>query len=379
MLSVVRWLEMLALALFAYKLTGSAFVVAMLTMLRVLPMALFGTLVGAAAERSDRRHVLTAVVAISILVSLTLAIVATVGTLAVWHLAAASFISGVVWVSDIPVRRMLIGDVVGVERIGSALSIDTATNNGTRVLGPVLAGLLLSEFGISGVFWFSVALLVSCLFAVTRIGMRKDKPASAPASIVDSVREGLRWLRGDSRLTGVYLITIIFNIFGWPAISMVPVIGTDHLGLGPKGVGVLTAFDGLGGLFGALLIARFAPVAWYGRIYTGAVAMYFAMMMCFAASPLVSLAATALFFTGLFQGLFAVMQTTLVYRAAPIEMRARLLGVLSVCIGTGPIGFLYLGFLADQLAPNTATIALAGQGILVLLLTRRWWIDTLKL
>src|SRR3954464_13312414 len=89
-LSVVRWLEMLALALFAYQLTGSAFIVAMLTMLRLLPLALFGAFVGAAAERFDRRRVLVLAVAISTMVSLTLGILASFDAIAGWHLAVAS-------------------------------------------------------------------------------------------------------------------------------------------------------------------------------------------------------------------------------------------------------------------------------------------------
>ena len=156
--SVVRWLEMLALALFAYQLTGSAFVVAMLTMLRMLPMSLFGALIGAAADRLDRRRVLALVVATSMAVTLTLAILASLGAIEVWHLAVASFVNGIGWASDQPVRRMMIGDAVGVERVGAALSIDAATNNGTRVLGPMLSGLLLAEYGIASVFWFSLAL-----------------------------------------------------------------------------------------------------------------------------------------------------------------------------------------------------------------------------
>src|SRR5262245_25585717 len=145
-LSIVRWLEMLALALFAYQLTGSAFVVVMLTMLRMLPLGLFGAVIGAAAERFDRRGALVAVVSTSMTVTLTLAILASFGAIAVWHLAVASFISGSGWATDHPVRRMMIGDAVGAERIGAALSVDTATNNATRVLGPMLSGLLLAEY-----------------------------------------------------------------------------------------------------------------------------------------------------------------------------------------------------------------------------------------
>ena len=80
------------------------------------------------------------------------------------------------------------------------------------------------------------------------------------------------------------------------------------------------------------------------------------------------MAAVSLFLGGAFNAGFAVMQSTLVYRAAPAEMRARLLGLVSVCIGTAPIGFLYLGFLAEMFSPRTATIALAAQGVLVMLL-----------
>ena len=376
---IVRWLEMLALALFAYKLTGSAFVVAMLTMFRLLPMGLFGAFVGAAAERFDRRRVLVLVVAMSTVVSLALAILSSLDAIAVWHLAAASFVNGLSWAADHPVRRMMIGDAVGAERIGSALSIDTATNNATRVLGPVLSGVLLAELGVTAVYWFSVALYLPSLVAAIRIGMRRQTPATKPPSFVTSIREGLGWLHRDGRLMGVFVMTIIFNIFGWPATSMVPVIGTDYLGLGPKGVGLLAACDGVGGLLGALFIAGLARPAWYGRIYTSAVGLYLVTVVCFAAAPGISVAAVSLFFGGMFQAVFAVMQATLVYRSAPVEMRARLLGLISVCIGTGPIGFLYLGLLAEMFTPRTATMALAAQGMLVILLTRRYWAGTLRL
>jgi MFS family permease len=103
------------------------------------------------------------------------------------------------------------------------------------------------------------------------------------------------------------------------------------------------------------------------------------MVMFFAAAPDVPVAAVSLFLGGLFNAGFGVMQATLVYRAAPVEMRARLLGLVSVCIGTGMIGFLYLGFLAEMFTPRTATVALAAQGVLAMLLTRRYWLPTLRL
>ena len=93
---------------------------------------------------------------------------------------------------------------------------------------------------------------------------------------------------------------------------------------------------------------------------------------------MVPVAATVLFMIGVFSVGFSVMQATLVYRYSPPAMRARLLGLLSMFIGTGPIGFLYLGFLADMLTPRVGTVALASQGLIVLLLARRYWTPVLR-
>src|SRR4029078_11537677 len=107
--------------------------------------------------------------------------------------------------------------------------------------------------------------------------------------------------------------------------------------------------------------------------------LYLVMVMVFASAPVAPVAAGALFTGGIGNAAFAVMQATLLFRAAPAAMRARLLGVVSVCIGTGPIGFLYLGLLTEWLSPPAATVALAAQGIVALILTRRYWGGVVRL
>ena len=375
---VVRWLEMLAMALYAYDATGSAFVVAMMTMLRLLPMGLFGALMGAAADRFERRGVLVLTIVVSMVSTLALGFLAMFDALAVWHLAVASFINGVCWTTDNPVRRMMIGDVVGPERMGRAMSLDVGTNNASRIIGPMLSGVLLAQLGIAGVFLVGVLVYAVCLVSAVRIQLRHGPPRGQVLSFVASLREGFAWVRRDRRLQGVLTITVIFNVFGWPVTSMVPVIGTDYLQLGPEGVGLLASCDGAGGLVGAILLGSLARPSWYGRIYVSAVALYFTMVVAFAMAPIVSVAAIALLMVGMSGVGFSAMQATLVYRDSPVEMRARLLGVLSVCIGTGPIGFAYVGILADVLTPRVGTVALALQGLLALILTRRYWKATIR-
>jgi predicted MFS family arabinose efflux permease len=375
-----RWLEMLALALFAYQLTHSAFIVAMLTMLRLLPMALFGAFLGAAADRFDHRRALILMVLGALAPTLALGVLATVApeSIRIWHLAVVSFINGICWAADNPVRRMMIGGAVGNERMASAMSFDIGTNNFSRIIGPTTSGFLFAHFGIASIFWFNTALYVIGLVAALRVTTPKRVSASMPGSFLSSVRDGFAWLHRNPNLIGVFAITAIFNIFGWPFTSMIPVVGTDYLHLGPSGVGLLASFEGIGGLTGALVIAAVARPTRYGYLYIGAVSLYFAAVVAFVTAPIPPLAAAALFLAGFFSAGFASMQGTLVYRGAPVEMRARLLGVLSVAIGMGPLGFLYLGFLADVLTPRYGTIVLAVQGIIALALTRRYWWGVLR-
>src|SRR4051794_24692383 len=132
---LVRWLEMLAVSIFVWQATGSAFLVAMMGMLRILPMGLFGAPLGVLAERGEQRTALIAIVLTSLLTSLVLAMLARAGMLAVWHLALASFVNGIGWAADNPVRRMMIGQVVGTARMGQAMSFDVGSNNASRMLG----------------------------------------------------------------------------------------------------------------------------------------------------------------------------------------------------------------------------------------------------
>jgi hypothetical protein len=192
-------------------------------------------------------------------------------------------------------------------------------------------------------------------------------------SLVARIAEGFAVVRRDPRLMGPMVVTLVFNLFGWPFTSMIPVIGQDYLHLGPQGVGLLAGLDGIGAFAGALAIATLARPAWYGRIYIGGLSLYLTAVIAFASVPVVGLAGGALLLSGVGGAGFSVMQATLVYLLAPVEMRARLLGLLSVCIGVGPVGFFYLGFLAELFGAQAATIALAAQGLLALLVTRRWW------
>ena len=369
----VRWLEMLAVAVFAYQHTHSPFVVAALTMLRMLPMALFGAVIGALAERCERRTALILVVLSMALTSLTLAILAFAGKLAVGHLAVAALFNGIGWTTDNPVRRTMIGDVVGSEWMSRAMSIDVGANNASQIIGPTIGGVLLAAFGIGGAFCVSVLCYSIALVAASRVHYRNPPAAAGIQSIFARMAEGLALVRGDPRLVATLTVTVIYNMFGWPASSMIPVIGHDRLGLGAVGIGLLSSMTGVGAFCGAIALALAARQRMFSRIYLSGVFVYLSLVPIFALARYPLLSGSVLLISGVANACFSIMQATLVYLSAPAQMRSRIYGVLSVCIGVGMLGFIQIGVLAGLIGASWAAAATGVAGLLAMVLTRRWW------
>jgi MFS family permease len=372
LVSVARWLEMLVIGVVVWQQTSSAFLVALMTLLRLLPMGLFGAFLGVAADRVQRRSALILMLLVQAATAAALAGLAYSGGLAVWHLAIASFVAGIAWGADNPVRRMLLGEVVGAGRMAAAVSLDVVANNASRIAGPALGGTILAAAGLAAPFLLSLALYAAAALAALLLAHRSVVQARR-GSVLREMADSFGLVLRTPGMAGVMVVTLIFNLFGWPAGSMVPVIGQEDLRLGAEGVGLLAGMDGLGALVGALLLVPLVRPRWYRSIYAGGAALYCGMFVLFALAGRPLPAAVALLLVGVGSAGFAAMQATLVYTTAPPEMRSRALGVLSACIGLGLLGFLHLGLMASWLGASTATALVGAEGLLALALTRRWW------
>lgn len=371
--SLVRWLEMLVFGIFTYQETQSAFWVASITMLRMLPLGLFGVALGAVSTRTSRRTGLLVGNATLLATTLVLCAIAALGALEVWHLAIASFIGGVAWAADTPMRRGLMGDVVGAARMGQAMALDAVATNGSRLAGPGLGGVLLAHGGMTLVFLFCALLYVPVLVALARLSDRREprgtrKPAPRPGLF-----GGLAVARDNPRLAAVLWVTVVFNLFGWPVLSMVPVIGAERLQLGTQGIGLLGSMDGIGALIGATALAVTARRWPYGAVYVGGLLLFLAVQPVFALSAYPLLTGAAMVLMGLGQSGFAVMQSTLVFISAPPARRMEAMGLLTMCVGMAPLGFLLVGGLAAQVGASTAVVLCSLAGAVVMALSVRWW------
>ena len=344
-----------------------------MTLLRMAPMVIFGPLIGVYVERMERRRAQVYVSLSMLATAIVVAGLAYAGRLEVWHLALAAFCNGIAWAADNPVRRVMIGEVVGPERMGRALAIDVGANNASQMLCPTVGGLVLSNFGVAGAFSISVACYALAVVSALRIQHRNSIAPFIKGAMFAHVIEGLLLARRDKRLVAVLVITVTYNVFGWPFTSMIPVIGQDNLHLAPGGIGLLASMTGVGSFFGAVAIALWARQRHFTRLYVGAVLSYLTLMMGVALAPRAFLAGSALLATGLANSGFSVMQATLIYLAAPAEMRSRLYGVLTLCIGSGLVGFVNIGVMAELIGAPNATIVSGIEGLVKICLTWRWW------
>jgi len=279
------------------------------------------------------------------------------------------------------VRRPMLAEIAGIARMGRALALDTITANGSRMLGPLLGGALLELVGLGGAYLLGAGLYLVGVVIIA-VGKLAENPVErTQGGIWRSVFEGLQSLRTQRLMTSVLLVTIVFNLWGFPFLSMVPVIGKDSLGLSAFWVGLLTSAEGAGALLGASTVALFIRVQLYRGVYLAGVVLCMMAALGFAHSPWATTAGLALLVAGFGIAGFAAMQSTLVLVHTPPENRSRMMGVLAMCIGTAPLGLLHIGWLAGLLGPHTAITVVAIEGLAALALVCRlfpeilWWND----
>jgi len=359
--SMMRWLDMLVIGVFAFELTDSAGQVVLVLVARMVPRLLFGVALGTLADRVNRKRLWVASLGGLSMVAVTLSALISSGDLAYWQLLAAVFVSGVFWAMEFPVRRALLADVVPEEAIGPAISIDWTTDSMNRTLGPALGGLLFVTVGADRVYLlmggiFVLALLIATTLRYTPIERGTQEQESPFKHLVS----GLRHARSSRLIVGTLMVTIAFNTVFLSYQGMIPVIGKDVLNADPIGVGLLSATEGLGAVLAALWIANRSTTRQYPRIYFFGTGLFLVCALGFSRSEVYAVSAALLFTAGFGFSAFATMQTSILMRATSPAMRGRVLGVLSLAIGAGPLGAL-------QVSPLVAAVGEQGALTIVIL------------
>ena len=371
--NTLRWLEILAVGVVVFDITGSPFQVAFMIILRFLPMALIGAFTGVLAERFNRRLFQILSLGFMMTTSIVLTLCVFGGYLNLWIIGLSVVLNGLFWTTDNPIRRTLLGEVVQPAQIGIAMSLDTVTNSTTRFLGPLVGGIFLEFAGLEGVFLVGAILYASALGLALLVHTVPGKQVQGRGSIFSFLNDGIRVLQTNRVLVGVLAITVIYNVWAFPFVSMIPVIGKDVLGLSPLSVGLLVSAEGAGTLIGALLVLLTRSVAHYRRLYTLGLTISLAMGLIYSQMGASLPSGVFLALEGIGAGVFAAMQAALVLLNTPPEMRSRMMGLLSVCVGLCALGFLHIGLLADWVGAQNAVLICTAEGLIALILVCWTW------
>jgi MFS family permease len=345
--NAMRWLELLASGLFAYEVTGSALAATAVVASRQLPQLLFGAFAGAISEAVNRKTIVMLALIVPAVVSTVLATLATMDQLGLWHVALGNLVSGTMWATEMSTRRRMVGEVA------------------TRMVGPLLGGIAFEWLGMKGAYTFTALVQFAGAFAFAGLVhpqiVRRLDLVRIPAEIA----EGLAFAWTKPTILLVWGITVVTNAFAFAYSGLVAPLGISAFHVSPALVGLLAAAEPIGALAGGALIA--AGVVRMDRrlTFAGGAALFMVALIVMALSPSYWLAFAVLVLGGFGTAGFGNMQTTLMLTEAPPDMRSRLMGMVTVGIGTGPLGVLAAGVIATEFGPRTAVLVMATTGLLL--------------
>ena len=340
-------MDLVVLGWLALQLTGSPFMVGLAAFVRSAPMMALGPFAGVVADRIHRGRVLLFTQSLGVATGLALMLLFATGHGSYWPLVGLEALFGMLWALDFPARRTALYSLVGAGRVATAISLETVSMQLAKMVGPVLAGIGLAHLNPAACFGAMVACYAIGLAVSLGLGPRIGGVAHrASISVTASLGAGVRGAWQEPTVRAVLLITVLMNVLLFPYQHMLAVFSRDVLKAGPEWLGALVAADGLGSLLGALTIASRRGFIAHRRLFVAAVLVAPLLLIAFSGMRWRWACVVLLVVIGVAESGFATMQSTLVLLAAPEERRGGAMGILSACIGTQPLGTLWLGFLA---------------------------------
>jgi predicted MFS family arabinose efflux permease len=269
-----------------------------------------------------------------------------------------------------PVRQALVPSLVPRDNLQNAVALNSAGQNSTRVLGPSLAGILISLIGTAGCFFLQAGSLIWA--AILSSMLPKRPPSAAARAAGSSLRDGLRYIAGNPTLAALIGLAAIPTVLAMPFQQMLPVFATDVLHTGAAGLGLLMAASGVGALLGSLAYAASGKMGNEGKVLIGTAASFGLALCLFAASSWVPLSFILVGVASAISAFYMSMNNTLIQMSVSDEMRGRVMAVYLMTWGLMPFGTLPMGALADAFgAPLAVAVGGLASTVLILLIALR--------
>lgn len=332
---VGTWMQMMASGWLALQLTNDPFLVGLVAAAAAFPVLLLSFPAGVLVDRVDRLRLVTVMQALLLVEAALLWALTATGRVTIgWMIALAAF-NGTCTAFEVPARQSLIIDLVGRDDLPEAIALNSSGFNLARIVGPAIGAGVIARLGIAWCFGVNalsyLAVLAGLLLIRLPRGPRAPRAADG-ASPWAGLAEGFRYLWRDPAVRAILGITLVFSVFGTPALTLMPVLARDVLGLGPDGYGALLAAVGVGGLVGALGIAALGRRVRMARWLLWATLAQPALFVVLAAVRRPALAEAVLLAAGLAMIVGGALGNAVLQRMVPDALRGRLMAAWSFIV-----------------------------------------------
>jgi MFS family permease len=334
---VGTWMQMAAQAWLVLTLTGSATDLGLIVALQTIPVLILGPYGGVVADRVDKRRVMIALQSLMAVQALALGLLTVTHSVRLWEIGVLAFILGLNNTFENPARQSFMIELVGADHLRNAVSLNSTMVNVARVVGPGIGGLMIAAVGSGWCFLLNAASFAAVLISLTRMDTSALRPATPTPRGKGQLREGLRYVRDESRLALPLAMAAVVGCLTYEFQVSLPYMASHGLHVGSAGYGFMTAAMGLGAVIGGLAVATRGRI---GSLPLVIAALAFGVAMTLAAlAPGLALELLALALTGAASVAFmSQTNATLQLRAAP-EMRGRVMALWFVSFqGSTPIG-----------------------------------------
>jgi MFS family permease len=361
--AIGTWMQLFAQGWLIWKISHSARLLALDPILQALPIFLFSLIGGVLADRFERRHLLIFSQCVQMVCALLLTFLVGFHVVKVWHFLTCSFIVGFAQAFGGPAYSALIPTLVPKEDMPNAIALNSIQFNAAVMVGPAIGGWALHVLGDTWCFALNtlsfLAPIVSLLMLTARF-----LPEKTTESILDSMKEGIRFIRSQSSMVALIILGFCMTALGVPMRTFLPVFADKIFHGGSGTYATFLSMSGLGSVVGALAVAGLGNVRSKGRVALAMLICLGAGLTGFALSRSVTLSCVMLFFSGAAMMAVFAMVSSLVQLIVTNQMRGRVISVYNFAFRSGmPTGNLVAGWLVPI---YTAPTVFAVNGILLM-------------
>lgn len=366
--NIGTWMQRIAQDWLVLSLTGSATAVGVTTALQFLPMLLFGLYGGVLVDRLNKRRALLVTQTSMALTGIALALLTLSGHVQVWHVYLAAFAVGLATVVDNPARQSFVSEMVGPDQLQNAVSLNSANFQSARLVGPAVAGLMITGVGTGWAFLFNGLSFVAPLVGLLLMRARDLHVVRRAPKGKGQLREGLRYVAGRPDLTWTIILIGFIGTFGFNFPVYLSAFADDVFHAGAGSYSLFNTLMAAGSLAGALLAARRGTAKL--RVMLAAAVAFGGLELVAATAPSLWLFSLLMVPIGMFGMTVNVTANTTVQMGTDPAMRGRVMALyMMVFMGGSPIGAPIAGWITDTygvragLAVGGAIAAAAAIGI----------------